>query len=355
MSVQQKNVSRYRLGIAAAVAAGLLVSGAPALAQSAGNLTVLSLGGSYQEAQSKFWFKPFAQASGVNLTEAAGYNFAKLKVMIESGNVEADVVDISADTADNLGHAGLLEKIDWSKIPADCKAGIPAAAKRDYAFPTIQWAMVMAYNTKTFPEGKAPKTWADFWNVSAFPGKRASIGATRPPVEQAALAINGDLAKLYPIDLDAAFAKIKSLGSAMVFADGYAQVAQYLADGEADMVVIPNGRVAPLVAAGKPVAINWNQHLTFPNFFAIPKGAPNKDNAMKFLAFVCKPEVMAAIAPATNYGPINMDAYTFITPQVAALLPGNPKTASMGREADAAWLAKFRGDIAKGWSKMAIR
>ena len=327
----------------------------PARSADAGNLVVLSLGGSYQENQSKFWFKPFASDTGVKLTEASGYNFAKLKVMIDSGNVEADLVDISADTTTALGQAGLLEPIDWARMPAECTAGIPADMKLPYAFPTIQWAMVMAYNRAKLPDNKAPKTWADFWDAKSFPGKRSSIGATRPPVEQAALASGGDLSKLYPIDLDAAFAKIKSLGSDMIFADGYAQVAQYLADGEADMAIIPNGRIAPLVEAGKPIAINWNQHLNFPNFFAIPKGAPNKETAMKFLAPVCRPPTLAAIAPATQYGPINTDAYRFIPPELAKLLPGAPDTSKLGRVADTAWLAAHRADIAKGWSRLSVR
>ncbi|MBS7701191.1 MULTISPECIES: ABC transporter substrate-binding protein [unclassified Chelatococcus] len=356
--LQARQISvRLRLGLTAVSLSAALVTGGVANAQNknAGELVVLSLGGSYQDAQSKEWFKPFAEQSGVKVSEASGYNFAKLKVMIESGNVEADVVDISADTMTSLADAGLLEKIDWSKIPAECQAGIPADMKKDYAFPIIQWAMVMAYNTSKIPPDKAPKTWADFWNVTAFPGKRASIGATRPPVEQATLAINGDLAKLYPFDLNAAFDKIKTLGSAMIFADGYAQVAQYLADGEADMAIIPNGRIGPLVAAGRPVAINWNQHLTFPNFFAIPKGAPHKDNAMKFLGYVCQPEVLARIAAPTNYGPINVDAYKFIPADVAKLLPGNPETVDLGRPIDTVFLSKVRPDIAKGWARMAVR
>lgn len=357
MSERRHSSNRLKLGLTvlSMSVAMALASGARAQDKAAGELVVLSLGGSYQDAQSKEWFKPFAEKSGVKVSEASGYNFAKLKVMIESGNVEADVVDISADTAASLADAGLLEKIDWSKIPAECQAGIPADMRKDYAFPIIQWAMVMAYNTSKVPQDKAPKTWADFWNVEAFPGKRSSIGATRPPVEQATLAINGDITKLYPFDLNAAFDKIKSLGNAMIFADGYAQVAQYLADGEVDMVIIPNGRIAPLVAAGKPVAINWNQHLTFPNFFAIPKGAPNKDNAMKFLSYICQPEILARIAAPTNYGPINVDAYKFIAPDVAKLLPGNPDTVKLGRAIDTAFLGKIRSDIAKGWARMAVR
>ena len=48
--------------------------------------------------------------------------------------------------------------------------------------------------------------------------------------------------------IDRAFGKVRELGNRLVFAEGYAQVAQYLADGEADMIIIPNGRVVPLVS-----------------------------------------------------------------------------------------------------------
>ncbi|MVA23872.1 extracellular solute-binding protein [Agrobacterium vitis] len=332
-----------------AVAALLL----PVAQASAEDLTILSLGGNYQENQSKFWFKPYAEATGVKVTEAAGYNFANLRVMIQSGNVEADLVDLSADSVNALAKADLLEPIDWDAVPQSCKAGIPEDMRHPYAFPTIQWAMVMAYNTKTYPQ--APKGWADFWNVEAFPGKRGSIGATRPPVEQAAMTENADLAKLYPFEIDKAFDKIGELGDNMVFSDGYAKVVQFLADGEVDMIVIPNGRMVPLIAEGKPVAINWNQHLRFPNFFVIPKGAPHVEAAGNFLKWVCDPERLAALAKPTNYGPINTDAYKFIEPDVAPLLPGNPATAELGRVADTGWLGEHRQDIARGWARLGVR
>lgn len=324
-----------------------------AASASAEDLTILSLGGSYQENQSKYWFKPYAEATGVHVTEAAGYNFANLRVMLQSGNVEADLVDLSADSVNALSKDNLLEPIDWNAIPESCKAGIPEDMRYPYAFPTIQWAMVMAYNTKTYPQG--PKSWADFWNVQAFPGKRGSVGATRPPVEQAAMAVNPDIDKLYPFDIDKAFGKIAELGSNMVFSDGYAKVVQFLADGEVDMVVIPNGRLVPLIAEGKPVAINWNQHLRFPNFFVIPKGAPHVEAARKFLSWVCAPERLAALAKPTNYGPINVDAYKYIDPDVAQLLPGNPTTAKLGRIADTGWLGEHRQDIARGWARLGVR
>src|SRR5690606_9574008 len=89
-------------------------------------LVVLSLGGSYQHAQSTNWCKPYAEETGVALTEAAGYNFANLRVMIQSGNVEADLVDLSADSINALAADGMLEPIDWSAFPESSTAGIPA-------------------------------------------------------------------------------------------------------------------------------------------------------------------------------------------------------------------------------------
>lgn len=336
--------------LAAGAALTLAFSAAQAAAE---DLTILSLGGSYQENQSQYWFKPYAQATGVNVKEAAGYNFAKLRVMIQSGNVEADLVDLSADSVNALAKDGLLEPIDWASIPESCKAGVPAEMRNPYAFPTIQWAMVMAYNTKTYPKG--PKSWADFWDVKAFPGKRGSIGATRPPIEQAAMAVNPGSATLYPFDLGKAFDKLSELSSNIVYSDGYAQVVQFLADGEVDMIVIPNGRMVPLIAEGKPVAINWNQHLRFPNFFVIPKGAPHAKAAHKFLNWVCEPKTLALLARPTNYGPINTDAYQFIDKDVAPLLPGNPATAQLGRVADTGWLGEHRQDIARGWARLGAR
>ena len=50
--------------------------------------------------------------------------------------------------------------------------------------PNIVYATVIAYNTDKFPEGKQPRSWADFWNVEEFPGPRSLYprsGRVRPP------------------------------------------------------------------------------------------------------------------------------------------------------------------------------
>lgn len=58
------------------------------------------------------------------------------------------------------------------------------------------------------------------------------------------------------------------------------------------------------------------------------KGAKNKENAMKFLAFVSHKEAQAKFSELIEYGPTNSEAFKLIAPDKAARLPGNPATVS---------------------------
>ena len=59
---------------------------------------------------------------------------------------------------------------------------------------------------------------------------------------------------------------------------------QMLTDREVVLTSVWNGRMAALQAAGVPAAISWKQGLLKRDCWAVPKGAPNKANAMKFIA-----------------------------------------------------------------------
>ncbi len=45
-----------------------------------------------------------------------------------------------------------------------------------------------------------------------------------------------------------------------------------------------NGRLHALEQSGTKVGVSWDQNLTAADMLVVPKGAPNKDAAMKFLA-----------------------------------------------------------------------
>src|SRR5262249_38626942 len=82
---------------------GVLTAGSGAAAKVAGpllaraqarELVVCSWGGAYQEAQRKTMFQPFEKETGIKVVEASPTDYGKLKAMVQSNNIEWDVVDV---------------------------------------------------------------------------------------------------------------------------------------------------------------------------------------------------------------------------------------------------------------------
>ena len=90
-------------------------------------LTIVSWGGSYQEAQRKAFFDPFIKKTGKKiLDESYNGELAKIKAMVEAKNVTWDVVQVEAPELINACEEGLLEIIDWNRVGGK-KSFIPAA------------------------------------------------------------------------------------------------------------------------------------------------------------------------------------------------------------------------------------
>ena len=83
--------------------------------------------------------------------------------------------------------------------------------------------------------------------------------------------------------------------------------------------------------------------------WVIPKGAPNKDLAMKAIQIMSRPEVQARIALYINYGPANAKAFDtgIIKPDVAAALPSSPENAKKGFVLDASYWAANLDELTK--------
>ena len=65
----------------------------------------------------------------------------------------------------------------------------------------------IVYNTKTFPTGKHPRSWAEVWDGQKFKGGRSFNfrGGISPQLEIALLADGVPMDKLYPIDIERAW------------------------------------------------------------------------------------------------------------------------------------------------------
>ena len=122
-----------------------------------------------------------------------------------------------------------------------------------------------------------------------------------------------------------------------------AQHAQLMKDGEVDMTTGWNGRFDVAKKDGAKVAYTFNQALLDFDCFAIPKGAPNKDLAMKFLAEIGKAELQANLPLHITYGPTNKKAYEIgkIDDALARAMPSHPDNAKLQVTVNQKWYEDF--------------
>ncbi|OYU17665.1 MAG: spermidine/putrescine ABC transporter substrate-binding protein [Rhodobacteraceae bacterium PARR1] len=290
-----------------------------AFSASAQELTVMSWGGAYGEAQTEAHVKPWAAASGFAAKMTDSDNPATpVKAMVEAGNVTVDVVSIEYADAIRLCDEGMLEPIDVAALPAGADGTAAAddflaGAVTECAVSTDIWSNVFAYDT-TKITGTVPTTAADFFDLTKFPGKRGLKKGPKAVLEFALIADGVPVGEVYnvlgtPEGVDRAFAKLDTIKADVVWWEAGSQAPQLLADGEVAMTTAYNGRIFnAAIAENKPFEIVWDGQIYENEMYAIPKGAPNKDKALEFIAYATSTEGLRAQATYISYGPARKSA-----------------------------------------------
>ncbi len=319
--------------------AGLTLAMAPGLAAAQESITIASWGGAYQEAQRKALFNLVEEKLGITVLEDTTSGIKDVRLQVASGKPTWDIVQQGSYSCIILDKEGKLEPLDDTVLGI---TGIDDKMKGKTWVANIVYSTVLAWNTNTYGDNP-PTQWADLWDTENFPGARSMRRDPAYNMEAALLADGVPMDELYPLDVERAFAKLESLkDNVSVWWSSGAQSAQILQDGEADMVGIWNGRAQALQAEGGAVDITFNQQMLLTDCWVIPKGAQNKDLAMKALAVMSSAEAQAELTKYINYGPANTDAFdTGIIPEdVARGLPNHPDNRSKGFLLDAAYWAE---------------
>jgi putative spermidine/putrescine transport system substrate-binding protein len=326
----------------------------PEKLKGSGELRIAGYGGSAQDAQRKAYYEPFGRLAGVKVMDFDGANINKVKAMVETKNVEWDVVQLSRGTVKSLmKHGDYFEKIDYDLVDT---AHIDPVYRYDYALDMLVWAEVMAYRTDAF-KGAVPVGWADFWDTKTFPGDRALGGAgpSTPELEYALMAAGVAPEKVYPIDIEAAFASYDKIKSSVVkWWETGAVPTQMLTDKEVVATSVWNGRMAAIQAAGVPAAISWPQGLLKRDCWAVPKGSPNKANAMKFLGFGTMAISQARLSSLIPYGSVNSESDQYIAPTQLEVLPSSASIRPKLVPYDYAWWADNRDAVIGRWNKWVL-
>jgi len=342
----KNNTKGMKLGVL--IATSLFSVG---LAQAADPITVVSWGGSYGKAQDAALFTDASRNTGIAINRESGASMSKTCLQLESGSVSWDLVITGSGGSASAAAKGCLEKIDYDVV--DVSNFLPGMYT-DYCVGTDVFASVFAWNTDKYGmpgSATAPKSWADFWDVEKFPGTRAyRANNVDGALEPALMADGVPMDKVYEVlstkaGMKRAIDKIRELKPHIsVFWGSGAQQAQLMKDAEVDMSTGWNGRFDNANKDGAKVGYTFNQAMYDFDCMAMPKGAPNKDTAMKFLAEISKAEYQANLPFHITYGPTNKEAYEITTAskELVESLPSHPKNVPLMLPISLDFYAKHR-------------
>jgi len=300
-----------------------MIMGAVVSARAA-DLTVVGWGGTTQAAHKVAYFDPFTKETGVKIVEDEwNGEMAKIRGMVETGDVTWDVVQVEAPEAFAGCEEGLFEPLDWSKITdpknlvdgaaAECGAGI------------LLWSTVFAYDADVIKDG--PKTWAEFWDVKKWPGKRGMRRGAKMTLEIALMADGVPRSEVYKTletkkGVDRAFKKLDELKSHIVWWKAGAEPQQRLAAGDVVMSMAYNAWVTRINQEEKRnFKIVWDGNNYSMDYWTIVKGSRHKADALKFLALSMRPERQAVFFNRIAYGWTAKGTGKFIKPEMLSKLP----------------------------------
>jgi putative spermidine/putrescine transport system substrate-binding protein len=304
-------------------------------------VVICGWGGAIQKAQEEAYYRPFEKETGIRVIPVSWPNIAKIRTQVQTGSVEWDIVVSGGAAYYSSVTNNMVEKIDYSYFDPKVLAQIYPQAKQAHGVGAYSFSYVYTWRTDAYTKETAPKNTLEFWDVKKFPGPRTmfNIAAAALGWEWGLLADGVPKDQLYNNpDMERAFKKLGEIKPHVVkWWKSGAVPGQLFTDKEIVLGIAYNGRMQKLKEQGGPVDYHWNEgRMSFDRYF-VPKGARNKENAMKFIAFASRPDRQAAFAKLITYGPVNEKAFDLIPVERARLLPSYPENMKKQFMPDDTW------------------
>lgn len=321
-------------------AAATVACMAAASAAQARDFTVVSWGGAYQEAQGTAYFEPYKEEYGPLREESYNGELARIKAMVETGDVTWDVVQFEHPEMLNACFEGLIEPLDWDRLE-NTEHLSDLAKMGDCGLATIFYSNILAFNTDRI-DGEQPQSWADFWNTEKWPGKRGLRRTPKFTFEIALLADGVAPDEIYDVlsseeGVDRAFAKLDEIKDDIQWWEAGAQPPQWLAAGDVVMTSAYNGRISSAISEGQPFEIVWNGQVFTLDGWGIVSGTDKQEEAYDFLSLANRAETQATLATEIPYGQLNTEVTDLVSPEAKAKLPTNPENQKNQVKVDASF------------------
>ena len=306
------------------------------------DLTIVSWGGNYQDAQKKIYFEPFAKKIGKPvLDESWDGGIGVIAAKTQAGVPNWDVVQVESEELELGCFDGMYQAIDWQKLGGRDKFIAPAVS--DCGVGAIVWSTALSYDAKRL--NPAPTSWADFWDTQKFPGKRGFRRGPKYALEFALMADGVAPKDVYkvlstPDGVDRAFAKLDKLKADIVWWESGAQPLQLLNSGQVVMTSAYNGRISGInKTEGTDFKVVWDGSIYAVDSWVILKNSPNAKEAMDFIAFASEPQNQSKLPQYVTYGLPNKAAAAEVPADLQAELPTSPQNIKNAIPLDAGFWA----------------
>lgn len=348
-----KKVMTVLAALSAALGTAFL---APARADAAGEVVIATTGGAYDAALRKYWFDPFTEKTGIKVVSVAATNAemrAKATAMVKTGNVTWDLYPDGEIQAGSQAHRAIAEDLSAFCETFKGRPELVGDACLGSGARLFSTATLLVYKSDGF-SGTAPASWADMWDTRRFPGGRAFPNFDDPwRVMAAALLADGVTKdKLFPLDVDRALAKLEAIRSDIsVWWKTGDQSVQGFRNGDYSLGQIWLTRANALKAEGRP--IGWSTQASFlvGDRLTVIKGAPNRENALKLIAFWLEnPQAQARVCEELLCTPPSSAAIAAMSPAARAAQPTEKDLRDHIVVPDAAWINANAAMMLERWN-----
>ena len=251
----------------------------------------------------------FEEETGIKVNYMRFTDNEEMVISVESNPGAFDVVFPSEYMVERLINKGLLAEINFDNIPnfsnirEDLKNPSYDAGNA-HSVPYMWGTLGILYNTKLVDEADV-QTWKVLWNEK-YAGQILMMDSLRDTMGLALRALDASNS-MNSTD----YAQLKAAADLLKEQKAAGMVKAYGLDEFKDKMVAGEGALAVVYSGDAEYAIELNEDLAYvvpqegSNIWVdcavIPVSAKNKENAEKFIDFLCRPEIAAANVEEIGY------------------------------------------------------
>ena len=271
----------------------------------------------------------FTKETGIKVTLDTYDSNETLLAKMKAGGTGYDIVVVSSDFVPIFVKQNLIQPVDAAALPnfhnIDPKWRARAwDPKAEYTVPW-QWGTTsFEYDSKVYPQ-KVDSLAILFKPPAAFGNNVGMFGSPSEVISLALLYLGKPQCNTNPADLEALLALLRAQKP---------RVKVYNSDADSDRLISGETTISEIWSGdayrarsqhpslkyvyAKEGAIAWMDNL------AVPVGAPDRENALKFLNFMMDPRNAAIETNFAGYSNAVDGASRYVTPALAAAMEFNP-------------------------------